>query len=333
MTVTEAAPSETMQAIRQPRYGPPAVLELQEVAVPSPGDGQVLVRVRASSINALDWHRLRGEPVLVRLSDGLRRPKDPALGTDVAGVIEALGPGVTGLAIGDRVVGVAPGAFAELACARATNLVRIPQQVTFQQAGAVPVAATTALQALRDQGRIEAGQRVLVHGAGGGVGTFAVQIAKALGGNVTAASGTQNMDLLRSLGADVVIDTAHEDITERLGQFDLLIDIAGTRSVSATRRAVKPEGTYVLVGGPSGRLLRPMDRFVAVIVQNPFSSQRLVGFIARTSSDDIQTVIDLVAAGTVRPVIDRTYPLANVPDAIRDVEQRRVSGKVVIDLD
>src|SRR5262245_15558595 len=327
MTVTEATAPATMQAFRQPRYGPPNVLRLEQVPIPSPGDGEVLIRVRASSVNALDWHRLRGEPVLVRLSDGLRRPRDPALGTDVAGVVEAVGPGVAEPSVGDRVFGAARGAFAELACGKATNLVRIPDGVTFEQAGAVPVAATTALQALRDRGRVEAGQAVLVHGAGGGVGSYAVQIARALGGQVTAVSGTRNVDLLRSIGADEVIDGSREDFTERRGEYDLLVDVAGTRSISDTRRALKPKGTYVVVGGPSGRWLRPLDRFIPVGIQGRFVSQRLVGFIASISGADLQTVIDLVAAGKVRPVIDRTYPLSAVPDAIRDVEQRRVSGK------
>jgi NADPH:quinone reductase-like Zn-dependent oxidoreductase len=331
MGATAVTGSGLMKAIRKPRYGPPEVLELRDVAVAALGPGQVLVRVHASSVNALDWHELRGEPLLVRMTDGWRRPKDASLGTDVAGVVEAIGAGADGVEIGQRVFGVAKGAFAQLVVARATNLVPIPANLSFQQAGAVPVAATTALQALRDQGRIERGQAVLVHGAGGGVGTFAVQIAKALGGTVTAVSGSRNVELLRSIGADEVIDYTREDFTRRAGHFDLVVDVAGTRSVAATRRALKPEGSYVLVGGPSGRWLRPMDRFLTVVVQNRFTRQRLVGFISKISRNDLMTLAGWLESGTISPVIDRTFPLCDVPAAIRYVEERRASGKVVIE--
>jgi NADPH:quinone reductase-like Zn-dependent oxidoreductase len=331
MTANAVTGTGTMRAIRRARYGPPEVLELQEVAVPALEPGQVLVRVHASSVNALDWHELRGEPLLVRMTDGWRGPKNPSLGTDVAGVVEAIGGDADGFEIGQRVFGVAKGAFAELVVPRATNLVPIPANLSFQQAAAVPVAAMTALQALRDQGRIESGQAVLIHGAGGGVGTFAVQIAKALGGTVTAVSGSTNVDLLRSIGADEVIDYTREDFTRRTGHFDLVVDIAGTRSVSATRRALKPEGTYVLVGGPSGRWIRPMDRFLTVVVQNRFTKQRLVGFISKISRDDLVTLAGWLERGTIRPVIDRTFSLRDVPAGIRYVEERRASGKVVIE--
>jgi NADPH:quinone reductase-like Zn-dependent oxidoreductase len=319
-----------MKAILQARYGPPDVLTLEDVANPAPPDGQVLVRVHASSINALDWHRLRGEPLVVRMSDGIRRPRDPRLGTDVAGIVNAIGPGVTELKVGDQVFGVAAGAFAEFAAARPTNVVPMPGGVSFQHAAAVPVAATTALQGVRDHGRVQRGQEVLIHGAGGGVGTFAVQIARSLGARVTAVSGTRNLEALRSLGADEVVDSSREDFTNRSGRYDLIVDIAGTRSVSQTRRALKPDGTYVLIGAPSGRWLRPMDRFLEVLVRSRFGRQRLVGFMARIRREDLLVLRSMLEDGSIRPVIDRTYPLRETPDAIRAVEARQVTGKVAI---
>jgi NADPH:quinone reductase-like Zn-dependent oxidoreductase len=321
-----------MRAILLTRYGAPDVLDLGTVPIPTVDDDPegVLIRVRASSVNALDWHRLRGEPFPVRLSDGLRRPKQPWLGTDVAGVVEAVGPAVTDLAVGDEVFGVATGAFADVARGRVSDLVRLPTGVTFEQAAAVPVAATTALQALRDRGRVEPGQRVLIHGAGGGVGTFAVQLAASFGAHVTAVSGPRNQDLLRSIGAHEVLDYARQDFTQLPERYDLIVDIAGTRSLPKTRRALERNGSYVMVGAPSGRWIRPMQRFVQVAVLDRMVSQRMTGFIASISRDDLQLLQGLLEQGAIRPVIDRTYPLGEVPEAIRHVEARRASGKVVI---
>jgi NADPH:quinone reductase-like Zn-dependent oxidoreductase len=330
MTTIAAAAEGSMKAILQDRYGSPEVLELREVDVPEIEDDRVLVRVRASSVNALDWHRLRGEPFLVRMSEGLRRPKSSQIGADVAGTVESVGRDVKLLRPGDRVFGTGAGTFAEFVRGREARLVPMPAGFTFEQAAAVPVAATTALQALRDQGKVQPGQAVLINGAGGGVGTFAVQLAKAFGAVVTAVSSTRNMDLLRSIGADEVIDYTREDFTEQRQKFDLVIDIAGTRPLSATRRAITPTGTYVMVGGPSGRWIKPMDRMMNVVARRRFTRQRLVSFLAEISREDLLVLKDFMEAGKLSPVIDRTFPLSEVAAAIRYVEERRGHGKVVI---
>jgi NADPH:quinone reductase-like Zn-dependent oxidoreductase len=324
------AQESPMKAILQDRYGSPEVLELREVDRPEIPDDRVLVRVRAASVNALDWHLLRGEPFLVRMSGGLRRPKSSLTGSDVAGVVEAVGPGVVNIRPGDEVFGASRGTFAEFVIARATRLVPMPVGFSFEQAAAVPVAASTALQALRDQGKVQPGQAVLINGAGGGVGTFSVQLAKAFGATVTAVSSAGNVDLLRSIGADDVIDYTRDDFTKRSQRFDLIIDIAGTRSLSACRRALTPNGTYVVVGGPGGRWIRPADRFVKVLVLSRLVRQRLVGVSAQINRDDLLFLKELMEAGKLTPVIDRTFPLSQVPDAIRYVEERHARGKVVI---
>lgn len=330
MSAIAATAEGSMKAILQGRYGSPDVLELRDVDVPEIGDDRVLVRVRAASVNALDWHFLRGEPFPVRLSEGLRRPKSSLTGSDVAGVVEAVGKDVTEIRPGDEVFGTSRGTFAEFVRGREARLVPLPVGFSFEQAAAVPVAATTALQALRDQGRVQPGQTVLINGAGGGVGTFAVQLAKAFGAIVTGVSSTKNMDLMRSIGADDVIDYTREDFTQRRQRFDLIVDIAGTRSLSACRRALTPHGTYVVVGGPGGRWIRPADRFVKVLVLSRFVRQRLVGVGAQINRDDLLVLKELMEAGKLTPVIDRTYPLSEVPDAIRYVEERHARGKVVI---
>lgn len=231
---------------------------------------------------------------------------------------------------GDNVFGTSAGTFAEFVRGREARLVPMPAGFTFEQAAAVPVAATTALQALRDQGKVQPGQAVLINGAGGGVGTFAVQLAKAFGAVVTGVSSTRNMELLRSIGADDVIDYTREDFTKRRQKFDLVVDIAGTRSLSAIRRAITPDGIYVVVGGPSGRWIRPMDRMINVVARRKFTSQRLVFFIAQITREDLLVLKDFMEAGKLTPVIDRTFPLSQVPAAIRYVEERRGHGKVVI---
>ena len=330
MAVMATAGQSTMKAILQGRYGSPAELELRDVDVPAIGDDRVLVRVRAASVNALDWHRLRGEPFPVRLSEGLRRPKISALGSDVAGVVEAVGKDVQQLHPGDEVFGTSGGTFAEFVRGREARLVPLPAGFSFEQAAAVPVAATTALQALRDQGKVQPGQAVLINGAGGGVGTFAVQLAKAFGAIVTGATSTGNLDLIRSIGADEVIDYTREDVTQGRQRFDLIVDIAGTRSVSACRRVLAPNGTYVMVGAPSGRWIRPVDRFIKVRVQSRFVRQRLLGFVAQITREDLVVLKELMEAGKLTPVIDRTYPLSETPEAIRYVEEGHARGKVVI---
>jgi NADPH:quinone reductase-like Zn-dependent oxidoreductase len=330
MSAHAMAQGSTMKAILQTRYGSPDVLELRDVEVPTIGDDRVLVRVHAASVNALDWHMMRGEPFPVHLSEGLRRPKSSLTGSDLAGVVEAVGADVTEFRPGDEVFGTSRGTFAEVVRCREVRLVPMPAGFSFEQAAAVPVAATTALQALRDQGKVKPGQTILINGAGGGVGTFAVQLGKAFGAVVTAVSSTTNLDLLRSIGADHVIDYTREDFTEGQERFDLIVDIAGTRSLSAYRRALTPDGTYVIVGGPSGRWIRPMDRFFKAKVLSRFVRQRLVGFFAEITKEDLFVLRGLMEAGKLTPVIDRTDPLDKTAEAIRYLEGGHARGNVVI---
>jgi NADPH:quinone reductase-like Zn-dependent oxidoreductase len=330
VSATDRSLPRTMNQIQRMRYGPPDVLELREAEVPIAPADRVLIRVKASSVNALDWHALRGEPMMVRLSDGLRRPKDRRLGTDVAGVIEQVGAGVGGFAPGDRVFGACAGAFAEFAVARPDRLVPIPDGISFEQAAAVPVAASTALQAVRDHAAVVAGDSVLIHGAGGGVGTFAVQIAKTLDARVTASSSAANGDRLRALGADDVVDSASDDFTRGARRYDAIIDIAGTRPLKAGLAALTEHGRYVIVGGPTGRWIKPLDRIVAAVVRRKLFHQRIVNFLARLRIEDFQDLCNRLEAGTLDPVVAATFPLRDVADAIRLVEARRTFGKVVI---
>jgi len=319
-----------MKAIAYHRYGSPDVLRLEEVDLPVVGDDGVLVRVRASSVNPIDWHIMRGEPFLVRMSDGLRRPKGWQLGVDVAGQVEAVGANVTQLRPGDEVFGTRNGAFAEFVLGAERNFAPKPANLSFEQAAAIPVAATTALQGLRDKGRLEAGQHVLVHGAGGGVGHFAIQIAKALGAEVTAVTSTDCLDMVRTIGADQVIDYTTEDFTKLGRRYDLLLDVAGTRSLWACSRVLAPNGTLVVVGGPGGRWISPADRMAKALMLSRLIRRRLLPFMAKTAKDDLLVLKDLAEAGKLLPVIDRTYPLSETSAAIRHVETMRTRGKVVI---
>jgi len=319
-----------LKAVVGTEYGSPDDLELQEIDKPVvDGDG-VLVRVRATSVNPLDWHFMRGLPYFVRLTAGLRRPKRSVPGVDVAGHVEAVGENVTQFQPGDEVFGSRGGAFAEYVCGGERNFVAKPVGLTFEQAAAVPGAGCTALQALRDRGQIQPGQRVLINGAAGGVGTFAVQIAKAFGADVTGVCSTRNVDMVRSIGADQVIDYTREDFT-RVGQrYDLILDAVGNRSLSDFRRALTPKGTLVLVGGGSGRLLGPLALPLRALVVSPFVGQRLLPFLAKVSKEDLVVLKELIEAGKVTPVIDRTYPLSEAPEAIRYLEAGHAQGKVVI---
>jgi len=325
-----------MKAIRYHRYGPPEVLELQDVDKPAVGDGDVLVRVRAASVNPLDWHFMRGAPYLVRIMAGLSRPKpsQTMLGADMAGSVEAVGQNVTGFSAGDEVFGGLEerGTLAEYISISADAVVlEKPAGLTFEQAAAVPVAAFTALQALRDKGRVQPGQKVLVNGASGGVGTFAVQIAKALGAEVTGVCSTANVDMVASIGADHVIDYTREDFTRPGRRYDLLIDIAGNRSLAETRRVLVPKGVLVVVGGPDkGRWIGPFGRTIRMLLQSPAVSQRMVSFLAHQNRDDLAVLRELLDAGQVTPVIDRTYPLNEVAEAVRYLETGHAQGKVVI---
>lgn len=324
-----------MQAIVQNTYGSADVLELEEIDKPVIADDEVLVRVHATSVHPGDWHTMRGEPYLVRLMGfGLLKPKKRIRGTEVAGTVEAVGEEVDQLRPGDEVFGeVGAGAFAEYVGAGADKFVKKPVNLTFEQAAAVPVSALTALQGLRDKGQIEPGQRVLINGASGGVGTFAVQLAKSFGGHVTGVCSTRNVDLVRSIGAADVIDYTQQDFTKADETFDLIIDTVGNRSLSDCRRVLGPEGTFVIVGGQGGRWLGGVDRSIAALVLSRFGGQRLVAFIARANQEDLSTLKDLIEAGDVTPVIDRTYELREIPDAIRYAEEGHARGKVVITVD
>jgi NADPH:quinone reductase-like Zn-dependent oxidoreductase len=319
-----------MKQIVRERYGSPEVLSIGDAAVPGIGDDGVLVRVRASSVNALDWHHVRGRPLIARLGEGLLRPRSTVPGVDLAGVIEAVGAAVTELRPGDEVFGARNGAFAEYVAARVRNLVPKPANLTFEQAAAIPVAATTALQALRDAGRLEAGQRVLVIGAGGGVGTFAVQIGKALGATVSAATSTANLDIVRSLGADEVIDYAQEDVLRSGRRFDLILDVGGYRSLGDLARASASGGTVVSVGAGKASSLGIGVTMLSAALRTRLRGQRMPAFLARINRDDLVVLGDLAARGAVVPVIDRAYPLRDTAAALRYVETGQARGKVVI---
>jgi len=321
-----------LKAITYHRYGSPDVLELQEVDEPVVNDDEVLVRVRAASANPRDWHFMRGLPSIMRLQFGLRRPKSSLLGSDMAGQVEAVGKNVTRFRPGDEVFAhVLAGGFAESTSVPEEVLGLKPANLTFEQAAAVPLAALTALQGLRDHGRIQPGQKVLIIGAAGGVGTFAVQLAKSFGADVTGVCSTRNIGLVRSIGADHVIDYTQEDFTERGQKYDLILQLAGTRSPSDCRRALTSKGTLLLSSGESdGRWIGPIDRIIKAVVLSPFVSQRLVSFEAKGSREDLQVLKELIEAGKVMPVIDRTYPLSDLPAAIRYLEEGHARGKVVI---
>lgn len=330
MAANAPAHGNTMKAIVRHKYGSPDVLRLEDTAMPAVDDDRVLVRVRAASVNPLDWHGLRGHPYLVRMSEGLRKPKSIAMGVDVAGHVEAVGKKVTQFQPGDEVFGARDGAFAEYVAAKENRLALKPARLAFEQAAAVPVAAITALQGLRDKGQIQSGQRVLIHGAGGGVGTFAVQLAKAFGADVTGVTSTRNLNMVRSIGADHLIDYTREDFTKGGQRFDLILDMGGTRALLACRRALTRVGTYVMVGGPSGRWIRPMDRVLRAVVLSWFVRQKFCFFLAKINKEDLIVLKELIEAGKVTPVIDRTYPLSETPEAIRYVETGTAQGKVVI---
>jgi NADPH:quinone reductase-like Zn-dependent oxidoreductase len=319
-----------MKAIVRTRFGSPDVLELQEVEKPVLEDGHVLVRVRAASLNLGDWHSTRGRPYIIRFM-GLRQrtPKDRILGWDFAGIVEAVGSNVKEFQAGDEVFGSSIHTLAEYVAVKDIGVVRKPTNVTFEQAAAVPVAAYTALQGLRDVGGIQAGQEVLINGASGGVGTFAVQIAKVLGGNVTGVCSTKNLDLVRSIGADRVIDYTREDFTKAGHRYDLIFDVAGNHSFSACKRALKPNGTLVLAG-QTGRREHSIFPFLKAGLLARFVRYRLRSFIAKRKKEDLNTLREYLETGKITPVIDRTYPLREVPEAMRYLGTLHARGKVVI---
>jgi NADPH:quinone reductase-like Zn-dependent oxidoreductase len=321
----------TMKALVQDRYGSADVLSLREIPTPAVKDDQVLVRVRAASVNALDWHMMRGQPYFLRLiGEGFRRPKTETRGADIAGVVEAVGPGVVRLKPGDEVFGSGIRTFAEYAVVREEGLVPKPATITFEQAGAAGVAAFTALQGLRDKGRLQAGERVLVHGAGGGVGTFAVQIAKALGAEVTAVCSPASLEVVRAIGADHVIDYTTTDFTREGKTYDLVLDVGGTRSLGAVRRVLAPNGRHVLVGGPAQNSVALLLGLAWTVIVARFVSRKPVSFLAHRTLPALESIAELLEARSVVPVIDRTYPLAEAAEAIRYAESGVVRGKVVV---
>jgi NADPH:quinone reductase-like Zn-dependent oxidoreductase len=322
-----------MKAILFTRYGSPEVLQLTEVETPTPNENQVLVKVHAASANPADWHTMRGAPFLARLVNGLFKPKHPGLGADVAGRVEAVGSSVTQFQVGDDVFGCLSlnemSSFAEYVCAREDTLVLKPAKLTFEQAAAVPLAALTALQGLRDTGHIQSGQKVLVNGASGGVGTFAVQIAKALGAEVTGVCSTRNLDMVRSIGADHVIDYTRDDFTQNGQQYDLLYCAVGNRSISDYKRALKPQGVCVVAGFTNLRLL--FEHMILGPFRSKAGGQR-VGLMPtmQSTKKDLVFMRELLEAGKVVPVIDKRYPLSETAEAIRYLETGRARGKVIV---
>jgi len=320
-----------MKAIVYYNYGSPDVLKCEEIEKPTAGDDEVLIKVCAASVNPLDWHFMRGTPYFVRILAGLRKPKDTRLGVDVAGQVEAAGRNVTQFKPGDEVFGACRGAFAEYACISESALAMKPDNVTFEQAASAPIAAFTALQGLRDKGQIQPGQKVLINGAAGGVGTFAVQIAKSFGADVTGVCSTRNVDMVRSIGADHVIDYTQQDFTKGTQRYDLIFDCVGNHSLSACRRVLNPNGICVLAGAPH-KVWIVLIRALKALVLSRFVRQNFVMFIARRSKEDLTIMHDLMKAGKVTPVIDRRYRLSEVPEAIRYLEEGHARGKVVITL-
>ncbi len=321
-----------MKAIRYYAYGPPDVLAMEDVPMPALAGNHILVRVRAASVNPLDFHYLRGTPYLVRAVSGLSKPKVKGLGADMAGLVEAIGKDVTRFQVGDEVFGGRGETFAEYVRLPQDGIVeRKPASLTFEQAASVPLAGFTALQAVRDKARVQAQQKVLINGAGGGVGTFAVQIAKAFGAEVTGVCSTAKVDVVRSIGADHVIDYTKEDFTKTGQRYDALIDIAGSKTVSECRRILTRKGVLVAVGGPvKGQWISPLTGPVKLLALSPIVSQRLVPFLAQQRREDLAVLRQLLEDGKVAPVIDKTYTLSEVPEAIRYLEQGHATGKVVI---
>lgn len=328
-----SAQGETMRAIVACDYGTADVLKLANIAKPVPSDNQVLVKVRAASVNPLDWHFLRGTPYVMRMESGLRKPKNIGVGRDFAGTIEAVGKGVTRFKAGDEVFSIRAGAFAEYLCVSEKSLAAKPANVSFEQAAAVPIAGVTALQGLRDQGKLQAGQKVLINGASGGVGTFAVQIAKAMGAEVTGVCSGRNAEMVRALGADHVIDYTQEDFTKGAARYDLILDNVGTQPLAGFRRVLKPNGICVLIGGggpDAGDWIGPLWRPIKAAVMSPFVDEEIGMMMSEVRGADLAAIAEMMAAGQVKAVIDRRYNLEQVAGAIRYLEKGHARGKVII---
>jgi NADPH:quinone reductase-like Zn-dependent oxidoreductase len=333
-----AAPGNPMKAVVYCDYGVPN-LKFQDIEKPTPADDQLLVRVRAASVNPLDWHFVEGTPYIARFFFGMgaRKPKETRLGVDFAGTVEAIGKNVTKFKPGDEVFGGRDGAFADYVCVREARAVALkPANITFEQAASVPIAAITALQGVRDKGKVQPGQKVLINGASGGVGTFAVQIAKSYGAEVTGVCSTRNLEMVKSLGADHVIDYTKEDFAKTGNRYDLILDNVGTQPLAKFRAALKPKGICVMIGGGGpndGRWVGPMARPIKALILSPFVSQKFGMMLAELNHNDLAFLGDLMQSGKVKPVIDRTYKLSDLADAIRYVEEGHARGKVVITAD
>ncbi len=329
----ESGGTETMKAVTYRCYGPPDVLEYGDVEKPVPGDDEVLVKVQAAGVNPLDWHYMRGSPYFMRLSSGIGAPKDTRMGVDFAGTVEAVGANVSRFKIGDDVFGGRNGAFAEyLVIPEDRALALKPSNVSFEQAAAVPIAAITALQALRDKGGLEPGQKVLINGASGGVGTFAVQIAKAMGAEVSGVCSTRNVEMVRSIGADHVFDYKKENYTESDEVFDLIVDMISNHSLSANRSVLLEDGRLVIVGGAKGDWFAPLLRPIGALLQGPFVDQQVITLLARLEQDDLKVLADMMQGGKLTPVLDRTYPLSDIAEAIRYSEEGRARGKIIVSI-
>jgi NADPH:quinone reductase-like Zn-dependent oxidoreductase len=326
-----------MKAITYEGYGSPNILRFQDVDKPAPGENEVLIKVCAASINPLDWKLMKGGPFLVRILMGLGKPKIRRPGVDVAGVVEAVGRNGTQFKPGDAVFGTCLGAFAEYATSASmfglkSVLVKMPENVSFEQAASAPVAALTALQGLRDKGRIQAGQKILINGAAGGVGTFAVQMARLFGAHVTGVCSTRNLDMVQSIGAHRVIDYTQDDFTKSGERYDVLLDCIGKPSLSACRRVLNPKGILVLIGAPDD-FRAILARTIGALVWSRFSAKKMLFFLARMSKEDLTTVGEFIAAGKVTPVIDKRYPLSEAAEAFRYMEKGHARGKVIVTLD
>ena len=331
---TVAAGTATMKAVVSRCYGGPEALEYLDVAIPEPGPKDVLVRVKAAAVNPLDYHYMRGSPYLMRLSAGIGRPSDQRMGVDFAGVVEAVGNEVTDFAVGDAVFGGRSGAFAEyLVIPEDRAIATKPDNVSFDEAAAIGIAAVTALQALRDDGRLQAGEKVLINGASGGVGTYAVQIAKAMGAEVHGVCSTRNVEMVRALGADHVFDYKQENYTESDNEYDLIVDMVGNLSLTANRKVLKSQGRMVLVGGPKGDWIAPLVPLVKAMMLSLFVDQEIGAMLATMDGDDLEFLAGLMADGRVTSRIDTRYPLSETAEALRYLETQRARGKVIIDVD
>jgi NADPH:quinone reductase-like Zn-dependent oxidoreductase len=324
---------DTMKAITYRCYGSTDVIEFEDIEKPTPADNEVLVKVVAAAVNPLDWHFVRGTPYVLRLAAGLGAPEFKGLGVDFAGTVEAVGSNVTTFKPGDEVFGGANGVYAEyVTIDEDWALAKKPADVSFEQAASAPIAAVTALQALRDKGKLEAGQSVLINGASGGVGTFAVQIAKSLGAEVTGVCSTRNAEMVKSIGADYVLDYSKVDYTEIGKQYDLILDMVGNHSLSANRRALKPDGTFVIVGGGKGNWLGPLFTPIKALILSPFVDQEFAMVLADITTEDLTILGELMQAGKVTPVIDSRYPLSEARAAIEHSEEGHARGKIIINV-